>query len=64
MNLSMPGLPVRHQLLESTQTYVHWVAHAIQPYNMLSAMEESIYLTKKNLCLLMIVPQPFFYNLP
>ena len=25
MNLSMPGLPVHHQLLESTQTHVHWV---------------------------------------
>ena len=25
MNHSMPGLPVHHQLLESTQTHVHWV---------------------------------------
>ena len=25
MNRSMPGLPVHHQLPESTQTYVHWV---------------------------------------
>ena len=24
MNRSMPGLPVHHQLLESTQTHVHW----------------------------------------
>ena len=24
MNSSMPGLPVRHQLLEFTQTHVHW----------------------------------------
>ena len=31
MNRSMPGLPVRHQLLESTQTHVHWVGDAIQP---------------------------------
>ena len=29
MNLSMPGLPVHHQLLESTQTHVHWVGDAI-----------------------------------
>ena len=29
MNSSMPGLPVHHQLLESTQTYVHWVGDAI-----------------------------------
>ena len=26
-----PGLPVHHQLLEITQTHVHWVGDAIQP---------------------------------
>ena len=31
MNHSMPGLPVHHQLPESTQTHVHWVDDAIQP---------------------------------
>ena len=31
MNGSMPGLPVHHQLPESTQTHVHWVSDAIQP---------------------------------
>ena len=31
MNLSTPGLPVHHQLLESTQTHVHLVGDAIQP---------------------------------
>ena len=31
MNHSMPGLPVHHQLLEFTQTRVHWVGDAIQP---------------------------------
>ena len=31
MNCSMPGLPVHHQLLESTQTHVHWVSDATQP---------------------------------
>ena len=31
MNHSTPGLPVHHQLLESTQTHVHWVGDAIQP---------------------------------
>ena len=30
MNLSMPGLPVHHQLPEFTQTNVHWVSDAIQ----------------------------------
>ena len=31
MDCSMPGLPVHHQLPESTQTHVHWVGYAIQP---------------------------------
>ena len=31
MDCSMPRLPVHHQLLEFTQTYVHWVSDAIQP---------------------------------
>ena len=30
MNCSMPGLPVHHQLLESTQAHVHRVSDAIQ----------------------------------
>ena len=31
MNHSTPGLPVHHQLPESTQTHVHRVGDAIQP---------------------------------
>ena len=31
MNHSMPGLPVRHQLPEFTQTHIHRVSDAIQP---------------------------------
>ena len=31
MNHSTSGLPVHHQLLEFTQTHVHWVGDAIQP---------------------------------
>ena len=31
MDCSIPGLPVHHQLLEFTQTLVHWVGDAIQP---------------------------------
>ena len=31
MDCSMPGLPVDHQLPESTQTHVHQVSDAIQP---------------------------------
>ena len=36
MNLSTPGLPVHHQLLESPQTHVHWVSDAVQPCHPLS----------------------------
>ena len=31
MDCSTPGLPGHHQLLEFTQTHVHWVGDAIQP---------------------------------
>ena len=37
MNHSMPGLPVHHQLPESTQAHVHWVSDAIQPSHPLSS---------------------------
>ena len=36
-NCSTPGLPVHHQLLESTQTHVHRVSDAIQPSHPLSS---------------------------
>ena len=36
MDCSMPGLPVYHQLLESTQTHVHCVGDAIQQSHPLS----------------------------
>ena len=32
-----PGLPVHHQLPEFTQTHVHCVGDAIQPYHPLSS---------------------------
>ena len=37
MDCSMPRFPVHHQLLESTQTHVHWVSDAIQPSHPLSS---------------------------
>ena len=37
VNRSMPGLPVHHQLPDSTQTHVHRVADAIQPSHPLSS---------------------------
>ena len=37
MNWGTPGLPVHHQLPDSTQTHVHWVRDAIQPSHPLSS---------------------------
>ena len=34
MNCSKPGFPVHHQLLELTQTHVHQVSDAIQPFSL------------------------------
>ena len=36
-NRSMPGLPVHHQLPESTQAHVHWVSDAMPPSHPLSS---------------------------
>ena len=33
MECSTPGFPVHHQLPELTQTHVHWVSDAIQPFH-------------------------------
>ena len=38
MNRSTPGLPVYHQLPESTQNHIHWVGDAIQPSHPLSSL--------------------------
>ena len=37
MNCNSPGLPVRHQLPDFTQTHVHWVDDATQPSHPLSS---------------------------
>jgi len=37
MDCSMQGLHVHHQLLEFTQTHVHWVSDTIQPSHPLSS---------------------------
>ena len=37
MDCNTPGLPVHHQLLELTQTYVYQVGNAIQPSHPLSS---------------------------
>ena len=41
MDCSKPGLPVHHQLPESTQTHVHWVGDVIQPSHPLSSPSPS-----------------------
>ena len=43
MDCSTPGLPVHHQLLELTQTHVHWVGDAIQPSHPLSSPSPPIF---------------------
>ena len=42
MNCSTPGLPVHHQLPESTQTHVHWVGDATQPSHPLSPLSSCL----------------------
>ena len=37
LDCSMPGLPAHHQLLEFTQTHVHWISDAIWPSHPLSS---------------------------
>ena len=37
MDCSTPGLPVQHQLPESTHTHIHWVNDTIQPSHPLSS---------------------------
>ena len=41
MECSTPGLPVHHQLPESSQTHFHWVSDAIQPSHPLSSPSPS-----------------------
>ena len=43
MDCSTPGLPVHHQLLEFTQTHVHWVSDAIQPSHPLSSPSPPVF---------------------
>ena len=46
MNHSMPGLPVHHQLPESTQTHVHRVGDAIWPSHPLSSPPPALNLSQ------------------
>ena len=46
MNRSTPGLPVHHQLPESTQTHVHQVSDTIQPSHPLSSPSPALNLSQ------------------
>ena len=46
MNHSTPGLPVHHQLPESTQIHFHWVGDAIQPSYPLSSPPPALNLSQ------------------
>ena len=43
VNRSTPGLLVHHRLPESTQTHVHWVGDAIQPFHPLLSSSPSAF---------------------
>ena len=51
MDCSMPGLPVHHQLLEFTQTHVHWVGDAIQPSHPLSSPSPPAFNLSQHQCI-------------
>ena len=68
MNHSMQGLPVHHQLPESTQTLVHWVGYAIQsshlccPLLLLPSIFPSIRVFSNESTLLMKWPKYWSYS--
>ena len=43
IDCSTPGFPVHHQLLEFTQTHVHWISDAIQPFHSLLSPSPSAF---------------------
>ena len=69
MSCSTPGLPVQHQLLEPTQTYVHWVGGAIQPSHPLSspsppALSIRVFSNESALCTRWPKYWSFSFNIP
>ena len=63
MNRSTPGLPVHHQLLEFTQTRLHWVSDAIQPSHPLSSPSPPAPNPSQHQYLQIIVITILLYNL-
>ena len=46
MDCSTPGFPVHHQLLEPTQTHIHYVGDAIQPSHPVVPFSPAFYLSQ------------------
>ena len=71
MNRSTPGLPVHHQLPESTQTHVHCVGDATQPsHPLLSPSPPALNLSQHPTLMLsasgcqsIIVILPYYYTM-
>ena len=72
MNRSTPGLPVHHQLPESTQTHVHCVGDVIQPSHPLSSPSPllpsvfpsiSVFSNKSALCIKWPKYRSFSFNI-
>ena len=59
MDCSTPGLPVHHQLLEFTQTHVHWVGDAIQPPHPLLTSTDVSGVLKSFIVIVLLSPSPF-----
>ena len=51
MDCSTPGLPVHHQPPEFTQTHLHWVSDAIQPFHPLSSPSPPTFNLSQHQCL-------------
>ena len=66
MNRSTPGLPVHHQLLEFTQTHVHWVSDAISssviPFSSCPQIPPSIRVFSNESTLLMSWPKYWSFS--
>ena len=60
MDFSMPSFPVHHQLQEPTQTHVHWVSDAIQPFHPLSSSSPPAFNLSQHQGLFQWVSQFFF----
>ena len=61
MDCSTPGFPVHHQLLELTETHVHWVSDAIQPSHPLPSIK--VFSNESVLCIRWTKYWSFSFNI-